>query len=70
MLMNHRVELRRGSAASCTSPGRSRCRFRRQSRRHLRHYRCLHFGQGTEMRAGTADNDAAGKGETLVTEKQ
>lgn len=56
--MIRRVSLTRDSEASCTSPSRSRSRFHLLSDRHLRHSRCLRFGRGTEMRAGTVGNDA------------
>lgn len=56
LLMNHRVELRRGSAVSCMSPSRFRLRSRRLIGRLLR--RCLHPEQGIAVRAGTAGNDA------------
>lgn len=56
--MNHQVELRRDSTASCTSPSRSRLRFRRRSLRRLRRFRCLRFERGIAMLAGTADSDA------------
>lgn len=55
--MTRRAGSTRGSAASCTSPGRSRSRFRRL-RRSLRRFRCLHSALGTARRVGTAGNDA------------
>lgn len=58
LLMNHRVELRRGSAVSCMSPSHFRLRSRRPIHRLLR--RCLRPERGIAVRAGTAGNDAEG----------